>query len=93
MTLYNTIFERFNHSYISSATLAVLAQSCLGGAAAMTILANGTSMGQMIQLAVVVMVCMGVNTGILAQLNHKIIFNLVIASAFFSTLFILMNSI
>ena len=92
MTLYNNIFEKFNQTYISSATLALLAQSCLGGAAAMTILANGTSLWQMAQLGVIVLLCMGVNTGILAQLGHKMIFNFVLASAFFSTLFIILNS-
>lgn len=71
----------------------LLAQSCLGGVASMIILSNGTSFLQMIQLGIVVLVCMSVNTGIIAQLNHKTIFNLLIASVFFSFLFITLNVI
>ena len=93
MTLYQTTFENFDKNYIGSATMAVIGQSCLGAAAAMFILANGTSIPQMIQLAVIVLVCIFVNTSILAQMKHKLIFNLLIASAFFSVLFIILNSL
>lgn len=92
MTLYNNIFERFNHSFISSATLSVLVQSCLGGAAAMTILANGTSFTQMIQLAVVVLACIMANTSILAQFNHKLIFKFIVTSIILSTVFLIVNN-
>ena len=93
MTLYQTTFENFNKNYIGSATMAVIGQSCLGAAAAMFILANGTSIPQMIQLAVIVLVCIFVNTSILAQMKHKVVFNLLLASAFFSVLFIILNSL
>ncbi|MFH6961427.1 hypothetical protein ACHRVK_02465 [Flavobacterium plurextorum] len=93
MTLYQTTFENFDKNFIGSATMAVIGQSCLGAAAAMFILANGTSIPQMIQLAVIVLVCIFVNTSILAQMKHKLIFNLLIASAFFSVLFIILNSL
>ena len=73
--------------------MAVIGQSCLGAAAAMFILANGTSIPQMIQLAVIVLVCIFVNTSILAQMKHKVVFNLLLASAFFSVLFIILNSL
>lgn len=93
MTLYQTTFENFDKNYIGSATMAVIGQSCLGAAAAMFILANGTSIPQMIQLAVIVLVCIFVNTSILAQMKHKVIFNLLLTSAFFSVLFIILNSL
>ncbi|OXB09103.1 hypothetical protein B0A81_08045 [Flavobacterium plurextorum] len=93
MTLYQTTFENFDKNFIGSATMAVIGQSCLGAAAAMFILVNGTSIPQMIQLAVIVLVCIFVNTSILAQMKHKLIFNLLIASAFFSVLFIILNSL
>ncbi|MEG2100784.1 MULTISPECIES: hypothetical protein [Flavobacterium] len=93
MTLYQTTFENFDKNYIGSATMAVIGQSCLGAAAAMFILANGTSIPQMIQLAVIVLVCIFVNTSILAQMKHKVVFNLLLASAFFSVLFIILNSL
>lgn len=91
MTLYNNTFQTFENNYLGFATLIVLAQSCLGGAAAMSILSNGTSLIQMFQLAIVVLICMLLNTAILAQIKHKIIFNLTIASTLFSILFIIIN--
>jgi hypothetical protein len=93
MTLYNTTFERFNQNFIGSATLSILVQSCLGGTAAMSILANGTSIVQMIQLAIIVFVCIIANTSILAQMKHKFIFNSVIISAISSIFFIVLNNL
>lgn len=93
MTLYNNTFENFNKNYIGSATMAVIGQSCLGAAAAMYILSNGTSIGQMIQLAIIVFASIFANTSILAQMKHKVVFNLIITSAFFSVLFIILNTI
>ncbi len=93
MTLYNTTFENFNKSYFSSASLAIIGQSCLGGVAAMFILSHGTSVVQMIQLGIIVLASMFANTSILAQVNHKIVFNLILTSVFFSLLFILINNI
>ncbi|TDW49651.1 hypothetical protein EV144_10269 [Flavobacterium sp. 270] len=92
MTLYNTTFENFNKSYIGSATMAVIGQSCLGATAAMFVLTNGTSATQMIQLAIIVFTNMFANTSILAQMSHKTVFNLILTSVFFSTLFIIINN-
>ncbi|KUJ60296.1 hypothetical protein AR687_18510 [Flavobacteriaceae bacterium CRH] len=93
MTLYQTTFENFNKNYMGSAAMAVIGQSCLGGAAAMYVLANGTSVMQMVQLAIIVLACVFANTSILAQMKHKVIFNLIILSAFLSVFFILLNSL
>jgi hypothetical protein len=92
MTLYQTTFENFNKNYMGSAAMAVIGQSCLGGAAAMYILSHGTSIGQMIQLAIIVLACVFANTSILAQMKHKIVFNLIILSAVLSVLLIFLNS-
>jgi hypothetical protein len=92
MTLYQTTFENFNKSYMGSAAMAVIGQSCLGGAAAMYVLANGTSIPQMIQLAIIVLACIFVNTSILAQMKHKIVFNLLILSAVLSVSLIILNN-
>lgn len=92
MTLYQTTFENFNKNYMGSAAMAVIGQSCLGGAAAMYVLANGTSIPQMIQLAIIVLACVFANTSILAQMKHKMVFNLIIVSALLSVFFILLNS-
>lgn len=93
MTLYNHSFAKFDENFIGSATMSILAQSCLGGAAVMTVLANGTSLIQMIQLGIIVFVCMIANTSILAQMKHQFIFNAVITSIILSILFIILNSL
>ncbi|WP_417942610.1 hypothetical protein [Flavobacterium sp. RS13.1] len=93
MTLYQTTFDIFNKNYMGSAAMAVIGQSCLGGAAAMYVLANGTSIFQMIQLGIIVLACIFVNTSILAQMKHKVVFNLLILSSVLSVLFILANTI
>jgi hypothetical protein len=59
----------------------------------MNILKNGTSLPQMMQLAVVVMICMLVNTSILAQMTHKTILNLTMSSLFLSVVLIFLNVI
>ncbi len=93
MTLYQTTFDIFNRNYMGSAAMAVIGQSCLGGAAAMYVLANGTSIPQMIQLAIIVLACVFANTSILAQMKHKVVFNLIMLSATLSLFFILLNSL
>ncbi len=93
MTTYNNLFRTFDDNFIGFATMVVLAQSCLGGVAAMSVLANGTSIGQMIQLAIVVLISILTNTSILAQMKHKTIFNLTLASLVVNTLLIIINAI
>lgn len=93
MTLYQSTFDIFNRNYMGSAAMAVIGQSCLGGAAAMYVLANGTSIPQMIQLAIIVLACVFANTSILAQMKHKTVFNFIILSGVLSVFFILLNSL
>ncbi|CAM3630230.1 hypothetical protein FLCH110379_15080 [Flavobacterium chungbukense] len=93
MTLYQTTFDIFNRNYMGSAAMAVIGQSCLGGAAAMYVLSNGTSIPQMLQLAIIVLACIFVNTSILAQMKHKVVFNLLILSSILSVVFILLNTL
>ncbi|MES2241202.1 MAG: hypothetical protein V4497_13185 [Bacteroidota bacterium] len=93
MTLYNNTFAKFDQNFIGSATLSILVQSCLGGTAAMSVLANGTSLTQMIQLATIVFICIIANTSILAQMTHKFIFNTIILSMLSSIFFIVINNL
>lgn len=93
MGLYTNTFETFDKNFIGFATLAILGQSCIGGAAAMSVLTNGTSIGQMIQLSIIVLICMITNTSILAQMRHKVIFNLVVSSTITSILIIALNAL
>ncbi|QLC66264.1 hypothetical protein LPB248_08200 [Flavobacterium sp. LPB0248] len=92
MTLYQTTFDIFNRNYMGSAAMAVIGQSCLGGAAAMYVLSNGTSILQMIQLGIIVLACVFANTSILAQMKHKVVFNLIMLSTLLSVFFIFLNS-
>ncbi|KAF2507997.1 hypothetical protein EYY60_18820 [Flavobacterium zhairuonense] len=92
MTLYQSTFDIFNRNYMGSAAMAVIGQSCLGGAAAMYVLANGTSILQMIQLGIIVLACVFANTSILAQMKHKTVFNFILLSGILSVFFILLNS-
>lgn len=93
MELYQKSLSNFKEGYIAYSTLAVIGQSCLGSIAAMYILSNGTSPLQMIQLALIVIICMSVNTAILAQLSPKTVFNLIITTVLSSVFFIIVNTL
>ena len=93
MELYDKSLENFKHSYIAFSTLAVIGQSCLGSIAAMYVLSHGTSPLQMVQLAILVIICMSVNTAILAQLSPKTVFNLIITTVISSVFFIIVNTL
>lgn len=92
MTLYQKTFQDFERGYLGFTTLAIIGQSCLGGAAAMYILQNGVSLFQMIQLTFVVLACSFVNGAILSQQKHKLVFDLIIVSVVISILTILLNT-
>ena len=93
MSLYQKTLADFNNNFIAFSTLIVIGQSCLGSAAAMNILRNGTSLIQMFQLGVIVLICMLVNCAILAQMKHKVIFNLTILSVISSVFLIFINTL
>ena len=93
MSLYQKTLADFNNNFIGFSTLIVIGQSCLGSAAAMNILRNGTSLIQMFQLGVIVLICMFVNCAILAQMKHKVIFNLTILSVISSVFLIFINTL
>lgn len=92
MTLYQKTFEEFQEGYMGFTTLAVIGQSCLGGAAAMYILQNGVSFFQMFQLGLVVIACSFVNGAILSQQKPKLVFNLIIASVIICIAAIILNN-
>lgn len=91
MSLYNNLLKKFSSNFIGAAAMSILVQSCLGGAAAMAVLAKGTSAIQITQLALVVFISMLANTSILAQMKHQFIFNAVVASLLVSSLIIFIN--
>ena len=93
MTRYQKTLEDFKKGYLGFATLAIIGQSCLGSAAAMYVLENGTSLFQMIQLALVVLACMFVNGAVLSQQKPKLVFNLILTSVVNSIVMILLNTL
>lgn len=93
MSLYQKTLEDFQRGYLGFATLSIIGQSCLGGAAAMYILQNGTSFFQMTQLAIIVLACSLVNGAILAQQKPKLVFNLIITSVVLSAVMIILNTL
>lgn len=91
MSTYDRYYNRFEHGLFGNCTLGILASSCLGGIAAMTVLEHGTSILQMIQLFVVVCVSMMFNGAVLSQQKPKTIFNLLILSVLVNVVLIVLN--
>ena len=92
MSTYARVFGGFERGFMGITTVAVLAQSCLGGIAAMTVLMNGTSVGQMFQLFLVVCSCIGFNGAVLSQQKPKIVFNILIGGVIINLVIAAMNS-
>lgn len=93
MSLYVNALEDFKENYLGYIALVVIGQSCLGSAAVMYVLKNGTSPTQMLQLTAVVIICMLVNGAVLSQQKPKIVFNLLLVSVLFSAFFIVLNTL
>lgn len=91
MNTYNNVFGVFQRGFIGYCTLGVLVQSCLGSIAAMAILQNGTSFGNMVQLFLVVISCMAFNGAVLAQQKPKVVFNILIWSVLLSLVIATIN--
>ena len=93
MSTYARVFGEFEQSFMGATTVAVLAQSCLGGIAAMAVLMNGTSVGQMIQLFMVVCCCIGFNGAVLSQQKPKVVFNILIVGVIVNVILATVNFI
>lgn len=93
MTIYQKQLSEFKRDYLAGATTGVLVSSCLGSVAAMLVLMNGHTVGHMIQLGLIVVVCMWYNASFLAQLKAKFVFNSLIVSLVVSSIFIVVNII
>ena len=93
MKLYNILFKDFEDLFVGYSAVAVILSSCLGSVAALVILMNGHDVFQMVQLFLVVVVCMGYNATVLANLKPKIVFNALLISIVVSVLLIIYNVI
>lgn len=91
MNTYNRLYSKFEMDFFGCLTTGVLVQSIIGGIAAMYVLTNGTSPGQMVQLFLVVAGCMVYNGAVLAAQKPKVIFNLLIVSLTISVAMITIN--
>lgn len=81
MNFYNKSLKDFNQDYILYIPLSIIFQSCVGSIAAMYILINSkVSEFYLLELSLCVVVTMAYNAAIMAQLKHKLIFNLLILS-------------
>lgn len=80
MTIYHRALNRIQGGIFGFAAAGILAQSCLGSVAAMLILQNGESAGQMMQLLMTVSVTMAFNGAVLSNQKANILLNLLIIS-------------
>lgn len=91
MSLYHKILQDFKKEFWMHATLGIIFSSCLGAAAAMAVLMEGNDLVQMTQLFLLVVVCMGFNATVLADLKPKVVFNWLLSSILVSTLIIILH--
>lgn len=81
--------DEFEKDYYMYVPLTIILSSCIGSIAAMTILAQGTSLLSGIELTICVSLCMLYNAALLAGLNRKISFWL-LASSLLANLLLIM---
>ncbi len=79
MKVYNNLLQDFQSSYMMMIPLTIIFQSCLGSIATLYILMNKGPM-MLLQLGICIAVTMMYNASVLAQLNKKVVFNLLILS-------------
>lgn len=92
--LYNNGQKEFGRFKWGYETLALFAQSCLGGIAAMLILANvATPALKLGELFLVTIFAMGFNAAVLVDLKARPAFALLICSVSVSLLMILINTL
>lgn len=80
MNTLDKFYVQFEQDFFASSTIGVLVQSCIGGIAAMKVLEHGTSLFQMMQLFLVVVLAIMYNGAILSQQKPKTVFNLLLLS-------------
>lgn len=94
MNYYNKSLNDFKTNFLLYVPLTIILQSCIGSIAAMYILMNSTVESfNFFQLTLCVMLSMGYNAVILAQLKGKLIFNVLIVSLLVNCLLIAINVI
>jgi len=90
-TVYNKYLTMFKTEYMLYIPLSIIFQSCLGSIAAMYILENHVPSFSFFQLGLCVVVSMLYNASVLAQLNSKLVFNLLLLTITVNTLLLILN--
>ncbi len=93
MKIYNNYLNEYSSGVMGYSALAIIGQSCVGSVAAMAILSNGTSFGQMLQLFIITSLCLLYNGSIFSQQKPKLSFNLLILSILSSIIALVFNMI
>ena len=83
--------DEFEKDYYMYVPLTIILNSCIGSIAAMTVLAQGTSLLSGIELTICVSLCMGYNAVLLAGFSRKFIFWLLATSLIANLLLILIT--
>lgn len=81
----------FEYDYYMYVPLTIILNSCLGSIAAMTILAQGTSLLTGIELTLCVSLCMGYNAALLSGASKKLSFWLLVVSLVVNMLLLLVT--
>ena len=89
--MYSKLLKDFGEMYMAYIPLMIILSSCLGSVAAMYILMQERSSIQVFELTICVVVCMGFNASILAQMKPKFVFNLLIISLITNSLLVIAN--
>lgn len=85
------LIKEFKEDYYMYIPLSIIVSSCVGSIAAMTILAQGTSLIAGLELTLAVALCMGYNAALLAGINAKFTFRLLVLSLVVNTLLIILT--
>lgn len=86
-----TLQDEFERDYYMYIPLTIILNSCIGSIAAMTVLAQGTSLISGIELTICVALCMVYNAALLAGINIKFTFRLLVVSLVANLLLILIT--
>ncbi len=93
MTTYAKLQTEFDKNSLGYYALAIIASTCVGSIAVMSILAHGNGFLQMAMVFLVVAVCNAHNAAILTVQKPKIVFDLLVLSLVVNILLIVGNSL
>ena len=89
--MYSKLLADFKEMYMAYIPLMIILSSCIGSVAAMYTLMQERSVLQVIQLTACVIVSMGFNASILAQMKAKFVFNMLLISLLTNILLTIIN--